>query len=61
MPSGLSIKNNQDEQELDLAATYIEMDELEQALNILNNLLKKSDNETSKIKAKELVSLISSK
>ena len=61
LPSGLSIKNNEDEQELDLASTYIEMGELDQANAILQNLLKKSENENLKDKARELITSIQSK
>ena len=61
LPSGLSIKNNEDEQELDLASTYIEMGELDQANVILQNLLKKSENENLKEKARELLTSIQSK
>ena len=61
LPSGLSIKNNEDEQELDLASTYIEMGEFDQANAILQNLLKKSENENLKDKARELIISIQSK
>ena len=61
LPSGLSIKNNEDEQELDLASTYIEMGELDQANAILQNLLNKSENENLKDKARELITSIQSK
>lgn len=61
LPSGLSIKNNEDEQELDLASTYIEMGEFDQANAILQNLLKKSENENLKSKARELITSIQSK
>ena len=61
LPSGLSITNNKDEQELDLASTYIEMGELDQAQIILLNLLKKSENKAAKEKASELISIIQSK
>ena len=61
LPSGLSIKNNEDEQELDLASTYIEMEELDQANAILQNLLKKSKNENFKDKIRELITSIQSK
>ena len=61
LPSGLSIKNNEDEQELDLASTYIEMGELDQANAILQNLLKKSENENLKDKVRELITSIQSK
>ena len=61
LPSGLSIKNNEDEQELDLASTYIEMGEFDRANAILQNLLKKSENENLKDKARELITSIQSK
>ena len=61
LPSGLSIKNNEDEQELDLASTYIEMGEFDQANAILQNLLKKSENGNLKDKARELITSIQSK
>ena len=43
MPSGLSVENNESQQQLDLAVMYIEMEELEKAKNILNELIQNSD------------------
>ena len=43
MPKGLSVENNESQQQLDLAVMYIEMEELEKAKNILNELIQNSD------------------
>ena len=41
MPSGLSVENNEDQQQLDLAIMYFEMDNKKRALDILNNIINK--------------------
>ena len=58
LPKGLSIKNNEDQQQLDLAAIYIEMNDQENAKKILSNLYKKSDSDKIKNEAKNLLSKI---
>ena len=42
LPSGLSIENDKDQQQFDLAVTYYEMNNIEDAKSILNNLIKTS-------------------
>ena len=42
LPSGLSIENDKDQQQFDLAVTYYEMNNMEDAKSILNNLIKTS-------------------
>jgi FimV-like protein len=59
LPKGLSIQNNQDEQQLDLAITYNEMGDFKNAKTILENLIKSSDNEALKINAQNLLDTIS--
>ena len=59
MPKGLSIQNNQDEQQLDLAITYNEMGDFKNAKTILENLIKSTDNEALKINAQNLLDTIS--
>ena len=59
LPKGLSIQNNQDEQQLDLAITYNEMGDLKNAKTILENLIKSTDNEALKINAQNLLDTIS--
>ena len=58
MPSGLSVDNNEDQQQLDLAIMYFEMDDKNKALNILNNIINKTDNESIKKDALSLLSKI---
>ena len=58
LPKGLSIENNEDQQQLDLATTYFAMDDKVNAKRILSNLLKKSDNNQIKKEAKNLLSKI---
>lgn len=59
LPKGLSIQNNQDEQQLDLAITYNEMGDFKNAKTILENLIKSTDNEALKINAQNLLDSIS--
>ncbi len=56
LPKGLSIKNNQDQQQLDLATTYYEMNDKDNAKKILSNLAKKSDNDEIKKRVNDLLS-----
>ena len=58
LPKGLSIENNEDQQQLDLAAIYIEMDDQENAKKILSNLVKNSDSDEIKNEANNLLSKI---
>ena len=55
LPSGLSVKNDADTQQLDLALTYIEMDNFDNAKEILNALIKSTDNDSVKAEAAELL------
>ena len=58
MPSGLSVENNESQQQLDLAVMYIEMEELEKAKNILNELIQNSDDEALVDQASALINKI---
>ena len=58
MPSGLSVENNEDQQQLDLAIMYFEMDDKEKAQNILNAIINKTDNELIKENALSLLKKI---
>ena len=58
LPKGLSIENNEDLQQLDLAAIYIEMNDQENAKKILSNLVKNSDSDQIKNEANNLLSKI---
>ena len=58
LPKGLSIENNEDQQQLDLAAIYIEMNDQENAKKILSNLVKKSDSDQIKKEANNLLNKI---
>ena len=58
LPKGLSIENNEDQQQLDLAAIYIEMNDQENAKKILSNLVKKSDSDQIKNEANSLLNKI---
>ena len=58
MPSGLSVDNNEDQQQLDLAIMYFEMEDKNKALNILNDIINKTDNESIKKDALSLLSKI---
>ena len=58
LPKGLSIENNEDQQQLDLAAIYIEMNDQENAKKILSNLVKKSDSDQIKNEANRLLNKI---
>ena len=43
MPTGLSIENNASQQQLDLAITYFEMNDLDNAKKLLKDLLNSDD------------------
>ena len=58
MPSGLSVENNEDQQQLDLAIMYFEMDNKKRALDILNNIINKTNNESIKEYALSLLNKI---
>ena len=58
MPSGLSVENNEDQQQLDLAIMYFEMDDKERAHNILDDIIDKTDNESIKEDALSLLNKI---
>ena len=55
LPSGLSIENDKDQQQFDLAVTYYEMNNLEDAKSILNNLIKNSEDEGIKTASSSLL------
>ena len=55
LPKGLSIKNNEEEQQLDLANTYFEMNDIENCRNILNDLIKNTSNLEIKMSAQNLL------
>ena len=54
MPSGLSIENNANQQQLDLAITYFEMNDLDNAKKLLKDLLNSDDAEIQKASKKLL-------
>ena len=58
MPSNLSIENDIDQQEFDLAVTYFEMQDKENAKKILIKLVKDSQNEEIKIASINLLKKI---
>ena len=58
VPSNLSIENDIEQQEFDLARTYFEMQDKENAKQILNKLIKESQNEEIKIASIELLNKI---
>lgn len=55
LPEGLSVKNDTDTQQLDLASTYIEMGNLNEAKEILEALIKSSSNDSIKNEAEALL------
>ena len=55
LPKGLSIKNNEEEQQLDLANTYFEMNDIENCRNVLNDLIKNTSNLEIKMSAQNLL------
>ena len=54
MPTGLSIENNASQQQLDLAITYFEMNDLDNAKKLLKDLLKSDYAEIQKASKKLL-------
>ena len=54
MPSGLSIENNANQQQLDLAITYFEMNDLDNAKKLLKDLLNSDDTAIQKASKKLL-------
>jgi FimV-like protein len=61
LPKGLSITNNEEEQQLDLAVTYFEMGDLENSKSILDDLIKSSQSDKIKNDAKALLDKFSEK
>ena len=55
LPKGLSVKNDTDTQQLDLAATYIEMDNLDDAKQILSALVKSTESDSVRQEAETLL------
>ena len=58
LPQGLSIENNRDQQQLDLALTYFEMDDKNNAKKILSSILQNSDNDEIKNQANNILNKI---
>ncbi len=58
IPDGLSINNNRDQQQFDLAITYFEMKDYDASKNILNYLIKESKDEEIKSLSSNLLSKI---
>ena len=61
LPSGLSIENDKDQQQFDLAVTYYEMNNREDAKSILNNLIKNSQDENIKTASSNLLDKLNQK
>jgi len=61
LPSGLSIENNKDQQQFDLAVTYYEMNNIEDAKSILDNLIKNSEDEVIKTASSNLLDKLNKK
>ena len=61
MPSGLSIENNKDQQQFDLAVTYYEMNNMKDAKSILDNLIKNSEDEVIKTASSNLLDKLNKK
>jgi FimV-like protein len=55
LPSDLSIKNDEDQQQLDLAVTYFEMNDKDNAKSLLENLVQTTSNDEIKKSAKNLL------
>ena len=58
IPAGLSIENDLDQQQYDLAVTYFEMNDQENAKKILNQLIKETENEQIKTDSVNLLNKI---
>jgi FimV-like protein len=61
LPSGLSIENDKDQQQFDLAVTYYEMNNMEDAKSILNNLIKTSQDLDIKAASSNLLDKLNKK
>lgn len=55
LPKGLSVKNDTDTQQLDLASTYVQMGNLSDAKQILQALVKSTDSDSVKAEAEALL------
>ena len=58
MPSDLSIENNKDQQQFDLAVTYYEMNDKSNARNILTNLIKNTEDNEIKTASQTLLNKV---
>ena len=58
MPSDLSIENNKDQQQFDLAVTYYEMNDKSNARNILTNLIKNTEDDEIKTASQTLLNKV---
>ena len=61
LPKGLSIKNNHDEQQLDLAITYFEMQDYRNSKTILDDIIKITEDNNIKSSAESLLAKILNK
>ena len=61
LPKGLSIKNNHEEQQLDLAITYFEMQDYRNSKTILDDIIKITEDNNIKSSAKSLLAKIPNK
>jgi FimV-like protein len=61
LPKGLSIKNNYDEQQLDLAITYFEMQDYRNCKTIIDDILKITEDNNIKDSAESLLAKIQNK
>ncbi len=61
LPKGLSIQNNEEEQQLDLAVTYFEMGDFNNSKSILEDLIKTTKNDKIKNSAQDLLDKFSEK
>ena len=55
LPPDLSIKNDEDQQQFDLAVTYFEMNDKDNAKSLLDNLVQTTNNDEIKKSAKNLL------
>ena len=61
LPKGLSIKNNHEEQQLDLAITYFEMQDYRNSKTILDDIIKITEDKNIKSSAESLLAKIPNK
>ena len=61
LPKGLSIKNNHEEQQLDLAITYFEMQDYRNSKTILDDIIKITEDNNIKSSAESLLAKIPNK